>query len=346
MRILMVTPNWVGGLFDFIYEEFKIDNDVEKLTFDPDRSIIEKIKLHNIVQVKTFITKKRWAKFNRDVIEKFKTFKPDIFISFNESFLLSNTIEEIQKQGCFTINFVSDNPFDPIRFSYYPVSLKYYTLIFVFDRIWIHQISNIAKNSKIVKLISGGGFNKNIFYPTNKETITETDKKLLSCDISFTGESYNMRGEAGYRADIIDYLGVYNLKIWGDKGWKKRFHMYKNIERFYQGERLSYDLLRKLYSVSTINLNLPSPQIFTGFQPRTFEIAACKGFQITDWREELDEVFNEDELVTFKTIDELIEKVSFFIKYPEKRIPYIDNMYTKVINNHTWEIRIKEIMQI
>jgi spore maturation protein CgeB len=346
MRILMVTPSWIGGLFDYIYDEFNKENEVEKLSFNPDRSFLEKIKLHNIIQVKDFITKKRWEKFNQEVIEKLKLFKPELFISFNESFLFSSTIEEIQKHKCFTINFVSDNPFDPLRFSFYPVSLKYYHLIFVFDKIWMHQIGNIAKESKIIKLISGGGFNKKIFYPINLQDITEEEKQILNCDISFTGESYNMRGEAGYRADIMDYLGNYNVKIWGDGGWKKRFHLYKNIERYYQGGRLSYDMLRKLYAVSTINLNMPSPQIFTGFQPRTFEIAACKGFQIADWREELDEVFTDEELVTFKSIPDLIEKIDFFTKNPEKRLPFMEKAYKKVIEKHSWDIRIKEIMKI
>ena len=91
---------------------------------------------------------------------------------------------------------------------------------------------------------------------------------------------------------------------------------------------------------------MPSPQIFTGFQPRTFEIAACKGFQIADWREELDEWFTGEELVTFRNIPDLVEKIEFFLKYPEKRIPYVDKMYLKVTRNHTWKQKTVEIMRL
>lgn len=347
MRILIITPPWVGGLFESIANAFSTpENEILKLSYERLKSPLYQLKLQNIVQVRNYLEKKSWDFFNESVKEKAIKFKPELFITFNESSLYSSTVEFVKKQGCFNVNFVADNPFDPLRFSYYPVSLKYYNLIFVHDRIWIPTIQKVAKDSKIEKIISGGAFDPTIFYPINENEITSDERKQLSCDISFTGESYNMRGEAGYRADIMDYLGEYNVKIWGDAGWKKRFHLYKNIERYYQGGRLSYDMLRKLYSVSTINLNMPSPQIFTGFQPRTFEIAACKGFQIADWREELDEVFTEKELVTFKTIPDLIEKIDFFTKNPEKRIPYIENSYKKVVENHSWEIRIKEIMKI
>ncbi|KAF5053429.1 Glycosyl transferases group 1 [anaerobic digester metagenome] len=267
-----------------------------------------------------------------------------MFITFNESYLYSDTIEIIKGKGCKTVVFVADNPFDPLRFSFFPISLKFFNVIFVHDRIWIPSITRVAPKSKIVKFISGGGFDPKQFYPPESNSITNDEIKQLQCDISFTGESYNMRGEAGYRSDIIDLLGDFDVKLWGDDGWKTRFPYYKNLKRFYQGGRLSYDHLRKLYFVSTINLNMPSPQIFTGFQPRTFEIAACKGFQIADWREELDEWFDEDELVTFKTSQELLEKSEYFVKNPKKRLPYIEKLYKKVVNNHTWEKLMPSIM--
>ena len=143
-------------------------------------------------------------------------------------------------------------------------------------------------DSEIIKIPSGGGYNPDIFFPVEEPDITDEEREILSCDISFTGESYGMLAEGGYRAGILDQLGSFNVKIWGDKGWERRFPYYSNLQRFYRGGRLSYDHLRKLYNLSTINLNMPAPQIFTGFQPRVFEIAACRGFQIVDWREELD----------------------------------------------------------
>jgi spore maturation protein CgeB len=347
LKILIITPPWIGGLFNSLSDAFiNLGNEVIQTTFKQNPSLLRKLKLQNIIQIRNHLEKQNIYDFNISVRKQFKEFKPDIFLSMNEAYLLPDTVKMIQKENCHTINFVADNPFDPLRFSFFPITLKYYNLIFVHDRIWIPSIRNVAPKSKIMKLISGGAFNPEIFYPVGDDDLSEEDNLQFSCDLSFTGESYGMRGEAGYRSDILDQLGKYIVKIWGDSDWGKRFSYYSNLKRFYQGERLHYDQLRKLYKICTINLNMPSPQIFTGFQPRTFEIAACKGFQIADWREELDDWFSEDELVTFKNIPDLLEKADYFLKNPDKRIPYIDRMYAKVVKDHTWDQRIKEILGV
>jgi spore maturation protein CgeB len=347
MKIFVVTPPWIGGLFNSLSSALKnAGNNLIQYTYKEQPSILRRFKVHNVNQIRLILDKRSIEIFNLGLIKKVKEFEPDLFISINEAYLLPEAVSEIKKVGCFTINFVSDNPFDPLRFSFFPITLKYYKIIFVFDRIWIPLIRNVAPKSKVIKLISGGAFDPALFYPEPYENITEEEKQKFSCDLSFTGESYNMRGEAGYRSDILEQLNKFNVKIWGDSGWEKRFKYYPGIKNFYQGERLSYDQLRKLYSLSTINLNIPSPQIFTGFQPRTFEIAACKGFQIADWREEFDEWFADDELVSFRDIPDLMEKTEFFLKNPDKRIPYIEKLFKKVSSMHTWEKRAIEIMEI
>jgi spore maturation protein CgeB len=321
MKAFVVSPGWAGGLFKYITKALA-DNafEVESTCFSATkRPLIKATKLHNIVQVRAHFLKKDLDVFNAEVLRKINEFKPEYFISFNEAFLFPQTHEVIQAKGIRVIKFIADNPFDSFRFSFLPISLKYCDLILVHDKIWIPSIRRVAPNASVEKITCGGGVDKDIFYPILAEEINHKDRAKLACDVAFTGESYNMRGEAGYRSDILDFLGDYDVRIWGDQGWQKRFPYYKNLERFYKGGRLPFDELLKLYSLATINLNMPSPQIFTGFQPRTFEIAAARGFQIADWREELDEVFSEDELVTFKTIPELIDKVDYFKRNQEKR---------------------------
>jgi len=348
MKAFIVSSGWVGGLFKYITKAFA-DNafEVQSTHFSvTKRPLLKASKLQNIVQVRAHFLKKDLDAFNADVLLKIDGFKPEYFISFNEASLYPQTHEAIRAKGIRVIKFIADNPFDPLRYSFLPISLKYCDLILVHDKIWIPSIQRVAPSAKVEKITCGGGVDKDVFYPFPAEKINEADRAKLACDVAFTGESYNMRGEAGYRSDILDFLGDFDVRIWGDVGWHKRFSYYKNLERFYKGARLPIEDLLKLYSLATVNLNMPSPQIFTGFQPRTFEIAAARGFQIVDWREELDEVFTEDELVTFKTIPELIEKVNYFKRNPEKRESYVENAYKKVIAEYTWEKQILNVMEI
>ena len=347
MKVLVVHSAWIGGWMEHVVNALKeTGHQVVHMPYERQYSPLRIFKIHNIVQVRNWLENKSRAVFNNTVIKQFNGYKPDLFLTMNESYLLPETIKYIQKNKCTTACFVADNPFDSHRYSYFPISLKFFKKIFVSDRIWIPSIRNIAPKSEILKIPSGGGFNKELFFPVKETEITDVERDELGCDISFTGESYGMRGEGGYRSGILDQLGNYNLKIWGDERWKLRFPYYDNLEKAYQGGRLPFGKLRKLYHISTINLNMPSPQVFTGFQPRVFEIAACKGFQIVDWREELDELFTEDELVTFKDIPDLLEKVEYFVKNPGQRKPYIEKLFEKVWNNHTWEKCAKEIIDI
>lgn len=347
MKISAVVGLWVGNLFNQFIKAFEnLDVDVNYIKVDdPKRNLLKKLYLHHIVDVRDYISKKENEDFNRRLFDSVCENKPDLLFVMNETGLETLTLAKIKNScRCKTAVWIADNPFDSSRFTYLPMNLKFFDYIFVSEGIWIPQIEKVAPYSQVIKIVSGGGYDKTIFYD-EPLVLESVENKWAHCLISFTGESYNLKAEGAYRAQILEYASNYDLKFWGDSGWKLRFKYHPNLKNCYQGGRLNYEELRKLYKTSLINLNMPAPQIITGFQPRVFEIAACKGFQIVDWREELNELFSDEELVTFKSIPDLLEKIDYFIKNPEKRTPYIEKMYTKVLNNYSWEQRAKEILE-
>lgn len=182
------------------------------------------------------------------------------------------------------------------------------------------------------------------YHVVDNKLLSLDDIKKYSCDLSFTGSSYGNKAEGAYRADILSYLTDYDLKIWGDDNWPYRFQYLPELKNKYQGTRLSYENLRKLYTLSKINMNLPAPQVVTSFQSRVFEIAACKGFQIVDYRPLIDKVFNDDELVTFKTIGELKEKANYYLSHETERMAISEKLYKKVTEKYTWKNWARQIL--
>lgn len=345
MKVLTVNNAWAGGWLDHVAQGLSsLGYEIVSVRFERQNSLLRTMKLHNVAQIGQSLADRDIIHFNELVLQRFEETMPEMFLTMNQSRLLPSTIKHISERNCTTVCFIADNPFDSHRYTYLPVSLQYFRKLLVSDRIWIPGIKNVAPHSEIIKIPSGGGFNPDIFFPVEEPDITAEEREILSCDISFTGESYGMLAEGGYRAGIIDQLGSFNVQIWGDKGWERRFPYYSNLQRFYRGGRLSFDHLRKLYHLSTINLNMPAPQIFTGFQPRVFEIAACRGFQLVDWREELDIYFNKDELVCFKSTGELLEKADYFIKHPDERKPFVENAFNKARKSFTWEEQLKTLL--
>ncbi|MBA7529198.1 hypothetical protein ES705_21391 [subsurface metagenome] len=351
MKIFISGTAWIGIIKEDIAEGFK-ENGIEPIILNYTdvktsyESYYKTLKLHQI----NYFNKKHFdnkiVKYNNEVIEKSRKLRPDLFLTFSGGFLLPSTVDFLRNNlKVKTISIVADNPFDSSREKYFPMALPYYDHIFVCDSIWIENISKVVgKDVKIHKYTLG--YSPKYFYPISQNEISPLDIENFSCDMSFTGSNYSNKAEGAYRSGIINQLDSFNVKLWGDETWKERFIYHKNLQKFYQGIRLSWSDLRKLYTLSTINLNLPSPQAFTTFQPRTFNVAAVKGFQIIDKRPDLYNYFKEDELVTFETIPELIEKAKYFINNPGDRKSNVENLYNKIVNRFTWQNQVKLLLDI
>ncbi len=344
MKILIPSGEWVGGTLDFlgetlkklghdVYYVYKIkEKDVYKLTYY--------LKLRQIKKFEAYINSKLEQKYNEKIIKTINEYKPDIFLSLNARFF-PETLRKIRNLGITTICWLADYPFDSTRFKYFPYTLQYFNYLFLGEMLWRQNIQNVAPDAKIIHMV--GAFCPQQFKPIS---VVQQDVNKYNSNIAFAGASYGIKAEGAYRAGILAQINDFGLKIWGDNGWKRCiFNYYPQLKYSYAGERLDFNELNKLYQITKININIPNPQCITTFQERIFEISGAKGFQIVDYRKDIDKYFTEDEIVTFKNINDLREKIDYFLKYPEYRKSYIENSYKKVIEKHTYEIRIKEMFE-
>lgn len=346
MRIAFPYNNWRGRFLKSIQKTFDRLGFETRMCNKYSAPFINKVlRRVNIKKIVEHATTNKEIDYNRDVIKQLTTFKPDIFYNISGSNLYPETIKKIRDDlKCTTVCFVADNPCDPAsqRDKYFAMSLRYYDILLLPEPIWMKIINNLAPQTKVIP--SFGGYDPDLFHPVNNNCITEEDIIRFSCDVSFTGASYFKNPEGSYRAGILGQLTDFNIKLWGDKAWQYRFQFYSKLSKAYQGNRLSYEELRKLYTISSINLNIPSPQILTGFQPRVFEIAATKGFQIIDHSNELYKIFDEEEVVTFKNLGELKEKIRYYLDHDKERENIIEKMHNKVVENYTWKNQVKKII--
>lgn len=347
MKIAFPYNTFPGGFLKSIDTSFrKMGNDTFTLKkYQPStlNRIIRKTKLEPLV-AKAVLQKEN--QFNNDFLNQILDYKPDIFINYSGGGLFPSTIKAIKENTkCVMICYIADNPCDPDprRDQYFPMTLQYFDIFLNPEPVWDKLINNLCENPKIIRFY--GGYEPENFYPIDKNTISESDRKELDCDVSFTGGSYNKSAEGAYRSGILAHLEEYNVKVWGDEGWKYRFDFMPKIKEAYQGQRLSYEKLRKLYTVSKINLNMPSPQIFTSFQPRVFDIAATKGFQIIDHSNLLSDVFKGIDVPTFKSIKELKNKIGYYLNHEKERERIKNEMYQAVKNDYTWDNQTKVLLE-
>ena len=100
-----------------------------------------------------------------------------------------------------------------------------------------------------------------------------------------------------------------------------------------------------IYAVSKINLNIALKGIEGGTPQRIMDIMGAGGFVLTNYCEETAELFEEDrEIVMFRTPEELLWKVDYYLEHEEEREQIARAGHEKAMNNYTYEKKIKSLL--
>lgn len=115
----------------------------------------------------------------------------------------------------------------------------------------------------------------------------------------------------------------------------------------YRGSVDYWTQMPKVFYGSKINLNFTIPNIKSGIPLRVWDVLGAGGFLITNYQPELENYFEPDEdLVIFESRQELAQKAAYYLKHEEQRRKIAENGYRKVKLNHSYSIRIKQMLQL
>lgn len=131
-----------------------------------------------------------------------------------------------------------------------------------------------------------------------------------------------------------------------------QFHLYtrdeeivpSNVKRF---PGTDIDGAYKVFYSSKINLNITLRSIESGVPLRVFDIMSVGGFVLSNWQEEMTELFEEDkEIVLFKTPEEMLEKIDYYLAHEEERIQIGINGYQKVKNCYSYDHQLNKLISV
>lgn len=104
--------------------------------------------------------------------------------------------------------------------------------------------------------------------------------------------------------------------------------------------------LPKVFRASKINLNFTIPNIKSGIPLRVWDVLGAGGFLLTNYQAEIPAFFTEGkDLVCFDGIDDLREKVGYYLAHEEERKAIAVNGYRKVKEKHNYIERIRTILE-
>lgn len=130
------------------------------------------------------------------------------------------------------------------------------------------------------------------------------------------------------------------------------FHLYTrdeeivppNVKRFPETD---IEGAYKVFYASKINLNITLRSIESGVPLRIFDIMSVGGFVLSNWQEEMTELFEEDkEIVLFKTPEEMLDKIDYYLAHEEERIRIGINGYQKVKNCYSYEHQLNKLITV
>ena len=100
-----------------------------------------------------------------------------------------------------------------------------------------------------------------------------------------------------------------------------------------------------IFHNSKINLNITSKTIESGIPLRVFDILSCGGFCMTNYQPEVAEYFVDGEdLVMYSSMEDLVEKVAYYLEHEEEREQIARNGYEKLKMNHDLSMIVKEML--
>ncbi len=166
-----------------------------------------------------------------------------------------------------------------------------------------------------------------------------TGNPTYSADICTAGNLY------AYRVALFQRLTKRHVKIWGlpaplwmDLG---------GVERMVQNQFVAHADKVRAFRGAKIVLNTLNPSEIAGTNVRTFEICGAGGFQITDWKPGLGDLFQIGrELVTFDDFDDLDRKLDHYLAADDERRAIAAAGHARAKRDHTYAVRLTQLLNI
>jgi len=160
---------------------------------------------------------------------------------------------------------------------------------------------------------------------------------IKDIDISFVGDVSKKS-----RRDFVEYLRLQGYQV----------------EVFGQGTvhgNVSFEKMVEIFNRSKINLNFSDtvnertfnthsntdyslvPNIMrymTQIKGRSIEVALCGGFVLSQYATGIEELFNENEMALFNSKEELVEKISFYLKEDHQRDVMSENAHKRALQDY------------
>ena len=140
------------------------------------------------------------------------------------------------------------------------------------------------------------------------------------------------------REEMLSAIRDFDPIVYGSSAWET-----SSFRASYRG-MLTPEQFAAVYALSDISININTDPPVPGVNLKTFEIPLCGGFQLSDYRPGLEDLFViGKEIAVYKNKKELRIMVEYYIHHPDERRAIAQAGRARVLKDHTMIQRMKTI---
>lgn len=296
---------------------------------------------------------------SKDLLERALRWEVDGVLIFSAMFLHPDLLVLLRRAHIRTAVLLSESPYD---------DEKQARILPLVDVAWTNERTSVRTlrhaNPNVNYLPHA--FNPKIHFPTGVEEgdtsdaawaqfgaelrgerpITDEDD-VPAHDVVFVGSMFDERYEL---LSQVDWSGI-DLGLYGQwSGLPSR----SKLRQYVRGDVVDNRYAAALYRKAKIGLNLYRESIGWGkmaprishaesMNPRTLELAACGCFQISSYRQEIEDVFGVN-VPTFRAASELDGLLRYYLQQSRLRILFANDA-RKAVQPHTFAARARTIIE-
>ncbi|RJR22732.1 MAG: hypothetical protein C4581_00665 [Nitrospiraceae bacterium] len=185
-----------------------------------------------------------------------------------------------------------------------------------------------------------------------KTDITKEDIRMYSADATFVG---NLGSKPQYlpRRQFLQAVidNGFRLKWWGQKIPRKFSTiplLLGKLGRAYGGKFVWGEEHAKISRLSKIYLGFDAqPRVRKSVSERLYIAVCCGAFYMCNYVDGIEDILEPDrEIVTFRSVDEMIDKMKYYMKNDDLRMKIARAGQERVLREHTYQVRTGQLLEI
>lgn len=283
-------------------------------------------------------------KLNAALVAAAREFRPEIIIVLKGNRFTAGTYAELKKTGNpLMINWYPDSVLAPAACAFVSEHRKYFDHFFLIDDLEAlppqvrASVSAGAPGIHTLPLAADTEY----FRPL---TLPEEKRRSFENSVAFVGVVNQERKK------MLASLAGTNLKVWAPlvSPWGPWLEEGSPLKDHYQGGVVFGEEVVRIYGNASILLDIhflfPTSPRIANVTTRVYEVPAAGGFVLTNASLQLSRLFTVgEEIVCYDSAADLKDKVNYYLARPEERARIAARGRERVLRDHTYANRLREM---